>query len=60
MRIISEAGMTDGIFREALVVAAALVSTGVLYALAGISVPVALAASIAASLSMAWLIAGGE
>lgn len=52
--------MTRATIRAGLVVVAALVSTGVLYALAGISVPVALAASIAASLSMAWLIAGGE
>ncbi len=52
--------MTDGIFRAALVVVAALVSTGVLYALAGISVPVAIGASISVAMAMAWLIAGDE
>lgn len=52
--------MTSATFRAGLALAAALVSTCVLYALAGISVPVALGASIAVALSMAWLIAGGE
>lgn len=52
--------MTSATIRAGLVVVAALVSTRVLYALAGISVPVALCASIAVALSMAWLIAGDE